>query len=827
MRRPQRRYQLPPLVSHPLDDLWSVVVPIARTNLVTNPSFETNATSWTAHLGASIAISTTRQRRGARSLQINPTAGFVNADGAFYGPITLAVSTTYAYSLDFWGQAGVKYQLYVATIGGVALATKQFTATGYWQRLSLIYTEATGAARRLYVTKVSSNRADAFFVDGVQIEACESGNYFATTYIDGDQTGLVPNQNPPAYVWSGVPHASSSSRSGQTRAGGRVRAFKDFGWTPTAIIGLGLAPPQNQMTEYAALDGGQDQGTRKPARQFTLAGRFSTRSYGQLRDYRGGLAAFLDRDLIGEDQRLKLFYQAEAEQAELIAKYAGGLEGNTDGHFGSEAPISFVQATPAILAGGDAGATLTAFAGATDADLIVYRSPGGAWAGLGSGITGTEVSAICYAPELGGVIVGGLFTDAGGSGADNIALWDGTAWSALGSATAITGIVRAIVRAPDGSIYVGGDFLNAGGVAAADRIARWDGSAWTAVGPSGANGAVYALAMAPDGTLYAGGVFTDIGGSGVDFAASWDGSAWAEIGPIPTFNNNVFALLVDPAGNLYVGGLFTNAGGVAAADFIAKWNGTAWSGLSTGMDGYVQALAMGPNGILYAGGAFATAGGIAIGDLAQWNGVAWSALGSGVNGDVYSLAIALDGTLYAGGGFTTAGGITVPDGFARWNGATWVFPGIDLPGSPIVGALKAMPDGGLYVGYGTSGTANAQALTTVTNPGTARSYLTIIYEAETNPATIYLVGNATIGRYIYFNLTIQPGERIVMRFEPDNLSFVSNFQGNVAHTILPGSDQADFFVQPGGNVLVNHASDVNGNALAQWRPVYASLDDVP
>ena len=81
------------------------------------------------------------------------------------------------------------------------------------------------------------------------------------------------------------------------------------------------------------------------------------------------------------------------------------------------------------------------------------------------------------------------------------------------------------------NLYAGGYFTTAGGVPA-NNIAKWDGSAWSALG-SGMGGirvyAVYALAVS--GTnLYAGGNFTTAGGVPANYIAKWDGSAWSALG---------------------------------------------------------------------------------------------------------------------------------------------------------------------------------------------------------------------------------------------------------------------------------------------------------
>ena len=59
-------------------------------------------------------------------------------------------------------------------------------------------------------------------------------------------------------------------------------------------------------------------------------------------------------------------------------------------------------------------------------------------------------------------------------------------------------------------VYVGGSFGNAGGVTV-NNIAKWDGSRWSQLG-TGANGSVTSLAFVGT-TLYAAGSFTSIGES--------------------------------------------------------------------------------------------------------------------------------------------------------------------------------------------------------------------------------------------------------------------------------------------------------------------------
>ena len=74
------------------------------------------------------------------------------------------------------------------------------------------------------------------------------------------------------------------------------------------------------------------------------------------------------------------------------------------------------------------------------------------------------------------------------------------------------------------------DFTIAGDIIAND-IAQWNGSSWSALGSgvSGLNGFVYALAVSGS-TLYAGGDFTTAGGNAANYIAQWNGSSWSALG---------------------------------------------------------------------------------------------------------------------------------------------------------------------------------------------------------------------------------------------------------------------------------------------------------
>jgi len=316
-------------------------------------------------------------------------------------------------------------------------------------------------------------------------------------------------------------------------------------------------------------------------------------------------------------------------------------------------------------------------------------SDDGSWSDQFPGPPGTDgyVNAIVK-DASNNIIIGGSFTNIAGVAANNIAKWDGTAWSALG--TGMNGSVYALAIDGSGTVYAGGTFSSAGGVANTYCIAKWNGTAWTALG-TGLNGAVYELAIDESDNVYAGGEFTTAGGvANTKYIAKWNGTVWSALGT--GLNGAVYALAIDESDNVYAGGTFTSAGGVASTYCIAKWNGAAWSALGSGMNNSVLSLAIDGSGNVFAGGNFNVAGSNYI---AKWNGAAWSALGTGMNGIVYSLAIDGSGNVYAGGDFTTAGGVPA-NRIAKWNGNAWSALGTGM--NYWVFALAIDGSGNVYAG---------------------------------------------------------------------------------------------------------------------------------
>lgn len=361
----------------------------------------------------------------------------------------------------------------------------------------------------------------------------------------------------------------------------------------------------------------------------------------------------------------------------------------------------------------------------------VAKWNGSAWSALGSGQNNGVSFRNVYALGINGndVYVGGSFNVAGGLSlgaggvlAFNIARWNGSAWSALGSSD-VNGVSRGDFTAvreiavSGGNVFIAGDFTRAAGENAYNVI-KWN-NGFTELGGeilNGLNGEVYATAVIGN-DIYAGGTFTTAGGVIVNHIARWDGANWWPVGNGSTKGVNGDVSVLTASGNiLYVGGSFSSAGGNLAFG-VAKWDGNNWSafnnGSGFGVNGGVNGIAVVGSDI-YVGGFFSSASGVAANNIAKWNGNNWSALGSGITstfGQGTVQKIKAKGTdVYVGGNFNLAGGVTA-NGIARWDGASWHPLGNGLTSGGLSGSAYAMAFRGdnLYVGgpFSTAGNVSA------------------------------------------------------------------------------------------------------------------------
>lgn len=180
---------------------------VFRTNLVTNPSFETNTTGWTAS-SSSIARTTSQYYVGSACLLVTPSA----SNGGAVSPLaTTTPSATHTVSAWVRGSAGdnIRLELNERTSGDTTLVgttTTNLTLTGAWQRISATRLfGTTGATANFSITNTSST--SLFFIDATMLEMSATLNSF----FDGS-SGATGN----AFInsWTGTANLSTSTQSG-------------------------------------------------------------------------------------------------------------------------------------------------------------------------------------------------------------------------------------------------------------------------------------------------------------------------------------------------------------------------------------------------------------------------------------------------------------------------------------------------------------------------------------------------------------------------------------------------------------------------------------
>ncbi len=293
---------------------------------------------------------------------------------------------------------------------------------------------------------------------------------------------------------------------------------------------------------------------------------------------------------------------------------------------------------------------------------LVARLTGSTLSPLGVGLSGNSVDALLTL-DNGDVIAAGDFHLTGSSGPFGVARWNGSTWSSLSSGPfnlALSGPALALAKMPNGDLVVGGTFAQASG-ANVGNVARWNGTAWSSLG-TGTNGAVRAFAVRSDGALFAGGTFTSAGGVACSNIAQWDGTVWQPVGS--GCSGAVHALAVRPGGDIVAAGEFTTAGGVVA-HHIARWTGTTWLSMNAvpGTTVFPRALAVLPNGDVIADRGLHQSSPPDAG-ISRWNGAMWSGIGSGLvklasstTDSVRAMALRANGDLLVGGAFDVAGGL--------------------------------------------------------------------------------------------------------------------------------------------------------------------------
>ncbi len=320
------------------------------------------------------------------------------------------------------------------------------------------------------------------------------------------------------------------------------------------------------------------------------------------------------------------------------------------------------------------GGDFTSAGGISANHIVHYNTATHRWSALGSGVNNRVYSIVSNGRY---VYVGGDFSTAGGVIIAELAVFDNNTqtWSKVGNATLVHAItspsIHALAFDSQGSLIVGGQFDSIGGLVT-PNIAKWNGTSWSKMGSGLGNTNSEVDSLAVSGTdIYAGGTFT----SPLGAVAHWNGASWTSLGSgvSQSFYQNVDAIAIS-GNNVYIGGSFdtvTDSNGNHAVNNIAVWDGNFWHALGTGIDAGVYTMGVDGSGNLYAAGQYNTAGGITVNKIAVWNGSIWAALKSpsslnaGADTNIYSLVVS-GNDVFVGGALTTAGDWRVNHA-ARWN----------------------------------------------------------------------------------------------------------------------------------------------------------------
>lgn len=192
--------------------------------------------------------------------------------------------------------------------------------------------------------------------------------------------------------------------------------------------------------------------------------------------------------------------------------------GNVDGTNATVGAIAYDGGTRVYV-----GGQFYTAGGVSATNIAYYDYSDRLWHALGIGVFPGNVNAlICVNGQL---YAGGSFTNAGGVTANRIAKWNGTSWSALGSGLIGTSSAATVngIAVSGGNVYVTGNFTNAGGILASN-VAVWNGTNWSALGSGTASStsAIGYCAAASSNDVYVGGAFSFAGDKPSQFIAHWN-----------------------------------------------------------------------------------------------------------------------------------------------------------------------------------------------------------------------------------------------------------------------------------------------------------------
>lgn len=303
------------------------------------------------------------------------------------------------------------------------------------------------------------------------------------------------------------------------------------------------------------------------------------------------------------------------------------------------------------------------------------------WDAVGGGVNGPVIAVVAAGNDS--LYVVGTFTQAGGVAANNVALWNGSSFEALGSG--LDGTITSAAVAGN-ELYVGGSGLQGNYT----DHAHWNGTQWIYGNAFSGNFPQIFTLFSHGDTLYAGGITSGFGGSD-DHVMRLVNGVWESLGS--TLNNLVNALGWHD-GHVVAGGDFTalQNGGGTNLDHVAVLTGGDWGPLGNGLPDPVNAL-LDMDGTLYAGGSIRSGGTVQFGlaglapAATEWELLmpgAASYVNSGTLQNAAIHALRSDGAyLYAGGDFNLDMGGSTGSHVARYDNAPDAFTPFAVFNAPV------------------------------------------------------------------------------------------------------------------------------------------------
>lgn len=801
-----------------------ILVPQETTNYVKNPSFRYETTPWES-TGATLTRTLEYARFGVAGAKI-VTNGAALHEGINYRISWLdGVESVLTASVYLRGSGKVRIRL-ADNISGDNWNSKFIVLTDKrWQRIDVTGRCHGGNDVRLYIeTDDLPPKALTFYADGAQVEPLP----YSSTYCDGDQDNCR---------WNIMAHNSISTRSAYVRSGGRWAQLADDDCDPdktlyiTTIGGLGTAPIQNNIQNYADSPGSFFQGSRVLNRVFTIlfhALSGMQESLEALHSLRKSLFDVIRPDKTSGNEEFVLEYKEGDLPLCISARYEAGMEGEWDirNKWFNSFPLRFVAVSPFFTSDDQNTAALNFVERAT-VNYVAQRVDG-EWSEMNGGMNNIVYD---FAVGRNGEIYAcGLFNKSNNKAtaidpeifSNFVAYWDGTQWRGLGSGA--NGIINSIAIAPNGDVIATGAFTSIGGVAAS-RIARYSITAgtWSALGAGLGNGAGFTVKVAPNGDVFVGGSFTQAGGLNAYYFARYDG-AWHPLGTYLGLNNIVYSIDITPNGKqIYLGGLFTDeytSPAITPLYYICLYevDYNEFFALGEGFDATVLKVVVAPSGYVYASGEFTesqTSAQILL-YIAYWNGAAWFDLAGGADNTVRNMTIDKNGTVVAVGDFARIGS-TDARGIALWNNSTWVNLDIEIDANGYAAIWDYY--GNLFISF--DGVLMDHAsITTVENSGSAE-VSPIIYII--GPCTLRWIENQTAQKRIYMDLDVLDDEEVFIDLSKGTIESV--IRGNLAYAIHPGSDMRAWKLIPGNNRISALAiDDVAATMRILHSPRYWSAD---